>query len=36
MTSRTFLFKSHSHTDLDRVEQNVFGSYQPWPLEIKP
>ena len=36
MTSRTFLCEGHRHTDLDCVEQNVFGSHQPWPLEINP
>ena len=32
MTSRTFLCEGHRHTDLDGVEQNVFGSHKPWPL----
>ncbi len=36
MTSRTFLFECNSNTYLDCVEQNVFGSNQPWPLEIQP
>ena len=36
MTSRTFLFECNSNTDLDCVEQNVFGSHQPWPLVATP
>lgn len=35
MTSRTFLFECNSNTYLDCVEQNVFGSNKPWPLDIK-
>ena len=36
MTARTFLCEGHRHTDLDGVEQNVFGSHQPWPLVSTP
>ena len=36
MTSRTFLCECNSNTYLDCVEQNVFGSNKPWPLEIQP
>ena len=35
MTVSTFIFECSSSTYLDCVEQNLFGSNKPWPLEIK-
>ena len=35
MSNQTFIFECGSTTYLDSVEQNLFGSNKPWPLEIK-
>lgn len=32
---KTFVFKCSSGTYLDCVGKNVFGSNEPWPLEIR-
>ena len=35
MTTQSFIFECSSTTYLDCVEKNLFGTNNPWPLEIK-
>ncbi|MCA9086095.1 MAG: hypothetical protein KDA81_18685 [Planctomycetaceae bacterium] len=35
MTSQTLIFQCSSSTYLDCVDKNVFGSNQPWPLQVR-
>ena len=35
MSEQTYVFECNSGTYMDCIEQSVFGSNKPWPLEIK-